>query len=68
MAKKKTEKAERYVLLANGEKHAITGEEGRYYICGDIRFRKANVTVEKAPAVQEKTEPEAEPETAPEEE
>lgn len=35
-----------YAVLKSGERYAITGKMGRYWICGDRAFRKANVTVE----------------------
>ena len=48
-----SKKTERYAILPNGEKQRITGENGRYYICGDHQVRKASVTVEKAPKKEE---------------
>lgn len=39
--KKKAKKPEgRYLVLENGERFEITGEDGRFYICGDRRFGK----------------------------
>lgn len=67
MAKKKT-KTEKYVVLESGEKHILLREDGRYYVCGDggdLRFRKANVTVE---TVEIKPEPVEEAGKEPEEE
>lgn len=47
MAKKKTGK--RLAVLRDGSKHEITGERGRYWVCGDRQFRKAETAVETAP-------------------
>lgn len=51
MAKAKTTN---YAVLKSGERYAITGKMGRYWICGDRAFRKANVKVERE---KETTEP-----------
>lgn len=39
MAKKK-ELAERLIVLPNGDEYKITGETGKYWICGDTQFFK----------------------------
>ena len=44
MAKKG--KTVRYAVLPDGSRREITGENGRYYVCGDTQFRKAGVRVE----------------------
>ena len=41
MAKKKV-KVVRYLLLPNGERFEITGETGKYWLCGDTQFRKSH--------------------------
>lgn len=52
MAKKAKSRAPELVLvMKNGEKFTITGEDGRYWYCGETRFRKSNediLTVEEA--------------------
>ena len=49
MAAKKKAVTERYAVRANGEKHLIVGDIGRYWKCGDgsLFLRKANVKVEE---------------------
>lgn len=44
MAKKA--KTIRFAVLSDGDRREITGENGRYYVCGDVQFRKSSVTVE----------------------
>lgn len=39
MAKKK-EAHTRYFVLPDGKKYKITGEDGKYWICGKTQFRK----------------------------
>lgn len=39
MAKKKSAVA--YVVLSDGSRYKITGEDGKYWICGDTQFRKS---------------------------
>lgn len=54
MAKKKEKKIK--LALIGGEKYEITGENGRYWVCGDKQFRKANVVVEEVkPEIEEDT-------------
>lgn len=58
--KKETEAEEtavsrRVLVMDDGETHEITGEEGKYYLCGWSRFRKGNphiVSVEIGPAAE----------------
>ena len=38
MAKKA--KTVRYAVLPDGSRREITGENGRYYVCGDAQFRQ----------------------------
>lgn len=33
-------KTEKILVMINGDRHAITGEQGKYWICGDTGFRK----------------------------
>lgn len=44
MAKKKTK---RLAVLRDGTKQEITGENGRYWVCGNRQFRKAEVILEE---------------------
>lgn len=64
MAKKTDET--RYYVLPNNEKFEITGENGKYYICGFTQFRKAahhgKVETVKPPKQTKKTEAPAEKE------
>lgn len=46
MATKK--KAKKTAVLADGTKLAVTGDAGRYILCGGRQFRKSNVTVIEA--------------------
>ena len=56
----------RFVVLENGKKIEITGEKGKFYICKNQMFRKANPTIkivetevkEKKEVVEEKKEEE----------
>lgn len=37
----------RSLILKTGQEYAITGESGKYYICGDgIQFRKASADID----------------------
>ena len=49
MARKKREAeteemsaARRVLVMDNGAEHEITGEDGKYYLCGWSRFRRGN--------------------------
>lgn len=58
MAKKKA-KTIRFLIFPDGEKREITGETGKYWICGDAQFRKTRgleIVEEKA---EEKTDAES---------
>lgn len=39
MAKKKA-KTKKVFVLSNGDRYDVTGETGKYYVCGDTQFRK----------------------------
>ena len=41
MARKSAKKI-RYLVLPNGGQSEITGENGKYWFCGDTRWRKAH--------------------------
>ena len=47
MAAKKTKK---YAVTADGARREITGEKGRYWLCGEVQIRKSAATVEKEAA------------------
>ena len=49
----------RYVIFKDGKKKAITGENGKYWICGKTQFRKASSEI--AEIIVEKAEEKAEP-------
>ena len=46
MAKAKKAKGKSFAVLPNGEKHEITKDGGRFWVCGYRQFRKSSVTVE----------------------
>ena len=46
MAKAKKAKKKSFAVLPGGERHEITKDGGRYWVCGDRQFRKSAVTVE----------------------
>ena len=56
MAKKKTE---RYAVTENGERLKITGENGRYWLCGSVQMRKSRVTTEEKAPEEKKPERES---------
>lgn len=58
MAKKKTAK-KRIFVLKNGDRYEITGETGKYWLCGPTQFRKL---AERGRIVYEDVTPEPEPE------
>ena len=35
------------LLMNNGKQYSITSETGKYYICGDVRFRKMNKSIKR---------------------
>lgn len=35
------------LVLKNGEKHTITAQEGKYYICGKTQFRIASPDIKE---------------------
>lgn len=41
MATKKKAKAKRVFVLPDGTRYDITGETGKYILCGDTQFRKS---------------------------
>lgn len=55
-------KKEKILVLVNGQKLPVVGEEGKYYICdGDVKFRKLSPSIAhideveaEAPATEEK--------------
>lgn len=46
MAKAKKAKKKSFAVLPDGARLEITGENGRYWVCGDRQLRKASVVVE----------------------
>ena len=61
MAKKKPGKAMHEAVLPGGETATITGENGRYWVCGNVQFLKSRVTVRER---RNEEKPENEPEKA----
>ena len=58
-APKKTESCKRYLVLENGDRFEITGENGRFYICGNVMFSKTHpmlAGIEEDAKEQEQTE------------
>ena len=41
MATKKKAKAKTVFVLPDGTQYNVTGETGKYIICGDVQFRKS---------------------------
>lgn len=41
-------KAKKVLLMNDGKEYEITGEAGRFWICGDTQFRKGNGEVVEA--------------------
>ena len=37
--------SEKVLVMKSGERLAITGEEGKYWLCGEQRFRKLSASV-----------------------
>ena len=46
-ASKKEVQQGKVLLMNNGKQYSITSETGKYYICGDVRFRKMNKSIQK---------------------
>jgi len=49
----------KYLIFAGGSRAEVTGESGRYYICGGTRFRRGNPAIARV-EVQVMPEPERE--------
>lgn len=49
----------KYLIFAGGGRAEVTGETGRYYLCGGVRFRRGNPAIER---VEVQVMPEPEPE------
>lgn len=48
----------RLTLVTNsGKRYAVTGETGRYYICGKTQFRKSGPQIEKIEQPKRQKEP-----------
>lgn len=59
MGKKKTKKL---YALRDGERHEVTGQDGRYWKCGERRFRKAVTEIAEAAEADTAQETAEEPE------
>lgn len=56
--KKKTAdaaKAARYAVTKDGQRLPITGEQGRYWLCGDTQVRKSRASLEEEEIRQKQT-------------
>lgn len=56
-------KTEKILVMINGDRHTVTGEQGKYWICGDTGFRKLSkqiASVEEVEIFDEEAEVEAE--------
>lgn len=51
MASKKSKKI---LCMVNGDEIPITGQKGKYWICGETQFRKANPAIFGVKTVKEK--------------
>ena len=51
------EKRERTLVTVGGKRYAITGETGRYYLCGNTQFRKSGAQIEKIEQPRRRKEP-----------
>lgn len=60
-------KTEKILVMINGDRHTITGEQGKYWTCGDTGFRKLSKQIASVEEVEiHDAEVEAEAEAAPE--
>lgn len=57
-------RTKKILVMQNGARYEVTGENGKYYLCGEVSFRKANPQI--AEVVKEKVK-EIIPEEMPEE-
>lgn len=65
-------KTEKILVMINGDRHTITGEDGKYWLCGETRFRKLSKQIASIEEVETpgaeiaaEPEPEAEPKKKP---
>lgn len=54
----------RFLILRSGQRYAITGETGRYYICGRTQFRKSSRQIEKIERMKRRKKPQERKEEA----
>ena len=47
------ESTKKILVLKNGEKHTVTAQEGKYYICGKTQFRIASPDIQEVIEVKE---------------
>lgn len=50
MAKDKTKKV---LLMKNGAEYEITGDNGRFWLCGNTQFRKASSMIAEIKTIKE---------------
>lgn len=45
LAKKKTAQKEKYLIFSDGSEAAVTGENGKYFLCGNTQYRRGNPNI-----------------------
>lgn len=45
LAKKKTAQKEKYLIFSDGSEAAVTGENGKYFLCGKTQYRRSNPNI-----------------------
>lgn len=50
------ENTKKVLILKNGEKHDITGETSRYWLCRNTQFKKGNPAIKEIAVKAEKKE------------
>lgn len=68
MAKKKEKKERTVLVFFDGTRREVTGEEGRYWECGKVRYRKANPGIAGVELIVPEPEKEEEEEAEPDKE
>ena len=63
MGRKKKTETNRWIVLRNGKRFLVTGEDGKYWFCGETQFLKA-IHGEPIEEPEPAPNPEPEPEDA----
>ena len=45
-------KTEKILVMINGDRHTVTGEQGKYWLCGDTGFRKLSKQIASVEEVE----------------